>query len=53
LAGRSIQRGFSEQVDDRVKTSKYVEAKTRYLPAKRIFEAAQLKYSEMMFERMR
>jgi len=42
-----------KQSGDKAKARNYVEAKTRYLQAKRIFDAAQVRYSEMMFERMR
>jgi hypothetical protein len=42
-----------KQVEDKKKTSAYIEAKTRYLQAKRIFEAGQIKYSTMLLERAR
>jgi hypothetical protein len=43
----------SRQLADKKKTMDYIEAKTRYLQAKKIFEAAQIKYSTMLIERAR
>ena len=48
-----FREALARQQEDKSKTAKYIEAKTHYLQTKRIFETAQVKYSEMMFERMR
>jgi hypothetical protein len=54
---RSLEERFKEalakQLEDKKKTSAYIDAKTRYLQAKRIFEAGQIKYSTMLLERAR
>ena len=39
------------QIADKQKTGDYIEAKTRYLQAKRIYEAAQTKYATELLER--
>lgn len=40
-----------EQIKDKQKSNEYQEAKLRYLQNKKIFEAAQTKYSTSLFER--
>ena len=39
------------QIDDKQKANDYIEAKTRFLQSKRIYEAAQTKYSTELLQR--
>jgi capsular exopolysaccharide synthesis family protein len=46
-----METAKKQQIADKQKTAEYVEAKTRYLQAKRIFEAAQIQYSTKILEK--
>jgi succinoglycan biosynthesis transport protein ExoP len=46
-----FEEAVANQLKDKQKTGAYIEAKTNYLQAKKIFEAAQIKYSTEMLEK--
>ena len=48
---KKMEEAKGLQIADKQKTNEYIEAKTRFLQAKRIYEAAQTKLSTEMLER--
>ena len=48
---KKMEEAKGLHVADKQKNNQYIEAKTRYLQAKRIYEAAQTKYATEMLER--
>lgn len=46
-----FKQAQSTQIEDKKKSNAYLDAKTKYIQDKKIFEAAQIKYSTEKFER--
>jgi capsular polysaccharide biosynthesis protein len=46
-----FEEALGKQIEDKKKTTAYIDAKTKYLQSKKIFEAAQIKYSTELLEK--